>query len=271
VEELHKQASNANIAFEILCFDDASTLYKEENRKIDFLDNCRYVELPENIGRAKIRNLLADKAQYENLLFLDCDVEIYSSKFIKNYLGNIDKADFISGKHIYSTSPPEDKLYYFHWYYGTRRESKSLNFMSCNFILKKKLWQQAKFNEKIITYGQEDTLFQIDLEKIGIELFFIDNPVVHIGLNSAENFVAKNNESIENMLLISKLLPENKLSRFRLLTTYNKVKRYRLHKIFVIAFPVVKKLLLRNFFSRKPNLFLFDIYKLMYISYVQNK
>ena len=39
VEELHKQCIECKIDFEIICIDDASTDYKPENNKMQFLSN----------------------------------------------------------------------------------------------------------------------------------------------------------------------------------------------------------------------------------------
>jgi len=269
VKGLHAQASNAGINFEIRCIDDASSLYKEENRQIGTLDHCSYTELPENIGRSKIRNLLASNAIYDHLLFLDCDVEVFSGDFIRNYLPYLNDFEIISGKRIYTKFPPTDKRYYLHWFYGTHRETKSSNFMSNNFVIKKSLLEKVKFNENITRYGHEDTLFQIQLEEIGIDIHFIDNPVVHIGLDAADAFIEKNNEGIKNLLYLSEqnIIPDTYLYRFRLLKKYKDVSRYKLNKVFALLFPVFRKMIIHNLKGNYPRLFFFDMYKLMYISY----
>ncbi len=266
VQKLHSQAVKESITFEILCFDDGSALYKEENRKINSIPHCKYVELETNIGRSKIRNLLAENASYDYLLFLDCDVEILSMEYIKTYLENLQDFNIISGKRIYTAMPPADTKYYFHWYYGTYREVKSDNFMSNNFIIKKSLWQRIRFNENIASYGHEDTLFQIQLEQEGILVHFIDNPVIHIGLDSNDFFIEKSNESIENLLNISK--KETLSDKVRLLKTYHTIRRWKFNHIFSFLFPLIRKFFIKNFTGKRPNLLAFDIYKLMYISHV---
>ena len=62
VRDLQAQASilssTNDLEYEILVADDGSTDKNaiEKNRKINELNNCRYIERKENIGRAAIRN-----------------------------------------------------------------------------------------------------------------------------------------------------------------------------------------------------------------------
>ena len=52
--------------YEVLVADDASTQseVKAANRNIRQWDGCQLVELESNIGRARIRNFLAQQAKY---------------------------------------------------------------------------------------------------------------------------------------------------------------------------------------------------------------
>ena len=45
VKELNLQANNAGVDFEILLLDDASTIFKEENRELADIENVKLVEL----------------------------------------------------------------------------------------------------------------------------------------------------------------------------------------------------------------------------------
>mgnify|MGYP000232582310 CR=1 FL=1 len=76
---LHPNQLDVNdqiLFFEILVLDDASTdkQCSSENKKINALDHCSYLENEKNIGRTATRNILAKKAKYDWLLFLDADV-----------------------------------------------------------------------------------------------------------------------------------------------------------------------------------------------------
>lgn len=95
VEKLHNQAVELNIMFEIICLDDASNLFTNENQQINQFQNCSFVILEKNIGRSAIRNLLAEKAVYENLLFLDADTFPVNENFISKYISQIDDSEKI--------------------------------------------------------------------------------------------------------------------------------------------------------------------------------
>ncbi|WP_460502244.1 glycosyltransferase family 2 protein, partial [Hymenobacter agri] len=67
---------------EILLFDDGSTENtRQRNRPLAALPGVRYHELPQNIGRAAIRNQLATSAQHEWLLLLDNDSRLPNAQF----------------------------------------------------------------------------------------------------------------------------------------------------------------------------------------------
>ena len=88
VETLHRQSLACQIAFEVICYDDCSAeKYKNTNREMQQLEGVRYRELPENLGRAKIRNDLGQTARFPYILFMDCDSKVVREDFIEKYLG----------------------------------------------------------------------------------------------------------------------------------------------------------------------------------------
>ena len=87
VNELHEQCLESNIIFEILVYDDGSNgPINAINHTINNLQNCIFKELPNNIGRSAIRNLLAENAQYDILLFVDAGTFPKGKNFIGNYI-----------------------------------------------------------------------------------------------------------------------------------------------------------------------------------------
>ena len=95
VNELQKQAKETGIEFEILVLDDGSQKLETENNKINELDFCSFEILKENIGRSAIRNLLAKKASFDNLLYLDSDTIPVANDFISNYLIHLNEEEKI--------------------------------------------------------------------------------------------------------------------------------------------------------------------------------
>lgn len=274
VEEIHRQSIRLKIDFEIILVDDFSTIRFESNLQLAMLDYISYEELVENYGRAKIRNFLAEKAKFENIIFLDCDSGVVSSDFIENYILSITN-NIVYGGTVYANIQPEQE-YYFHWYYGKTREAKSASmrrknpnkgFHTNNFMIKKDLFLKIKFNEEIKGYGHEDTLFGYELSKQSIEIKHIDNPVVHLGLEKTDIFIQKTKNGLENLLLLTRLfLDEKKLFEdIKVLRYFFISKKFYFCSVIKILYILFNSLIMSNLKGKKPKLFLFDFYKLGFL------
>jgi len=88
VKDIWKQGKLLKINFEIICIEDGSS-EMFLNHNIKNLQYVNYIVNQENIGRSKIRNLLAKKAKFNWLLFIDCDSKINNNKFLSNYIDKI--------------------------------------------------------------------------------------------------------------------------------------------------------------------------------------
>ncbi|MCB0477133.1 MAG: glycosyltransferase family 2 protein [Crocinitomicaceae bacterium] len=246
VEELYSQCSLAHDLkdFEILLFDDGSSdKFKNEDLAND---KILYKEFSENQGRSRIRNLLAEAAHFEALLYLDCDSRIDKQDFIKAYVQNFQEGSVVYGGRTYDQNPPE-AAYFLRWKYGVEREiipadiriqNPYQSFMTNNFLIDRKVFLEIKLDENLVGYGHEDTLLGMELKKREIPIIHIDNPAVHIGLETKEEFLSKTKEGIKNLLVLQK---EGKLS-------CKEVKLLRYHKIFS-KFPI--KGLFKAYYKRK--------------------
>ena len=195
VSDLLHQCQNENIEFEILCIDDCSSLdFKQKNIGLKKLQNINYTELKNNIGRAKIRELLAKNAQYSNLLFLDCDVEIPDNSFIANYLKNKDYNVVIGGI-AYHEKPPSNKEFTLRWLYGSQREqlsvekrksAKFIHFLASNLWINRDIFLAIPIQINLHGYGHEDTWIGLQLFERNIKIEQIENPVFHVGLDTSE-------------------------------------------------------------------------------------
>jgi glycosyltransferase involved in cell wall biosynthesis len=278
VEELIQQAQKIDGGYEIVCIDDKSDpSYQQLNQEIQGLDQVRYEELSENIGRSAIRNLLAEKAKYEFLLFMDCDTMPEKNDFLAAYYWNLEKGKLLYGGRSYSLRPPEEKEYFFHWFYGSNREVKAAkdrklspyqSFMTNNFVIPKSILLNIRFDERLKQYGHEDTLFGLELKARKIPILHLDNPMRHIGLDEAESFLRKSEQAIENLLLLKKsydLRAEIKLLRY-----FEKTKKWGLHPLIRLWFKLNKKRLRLNLLGTRPKLRAFDLYKLGYMVSIKN-
>lgn len=275
VENLHSQCENADLIYEILVLDDASTdkNTSEENSKINELTNSNFEILQKNIGRSKIRNLLAEKAKYDWLLFLDADTFPSSSEFIINYIKSINSENAI----VYGgINYPENtsEAFSLRHTYGIERESLSLrerlknpyrSFITMGFAIKKEVFQSIKFNENLRGYGYEDSVFAYELQKKKIPLLHIDNSVIHLNLESTDDFIKKSELALQNLLDFYKTGAIDG-ETVKILSIYLKLKNLGLLFSVRWFFSLSKNIILRNIRSSKPSLFLFDLYRLGYLS-----
>jgi glycosyltransferase involved in cell wall biosynthesis len=216
VHTLHQQASKLSQAWEIRLLDDASpTQWQVKNRRLAQLSGVHYQELPENVGRAKIRNLLCQQARYEYLLFLDSDSGVDHPHFLANYLAQLTPNRVLCGGRSYLPQPPKAP-FYLHWWYGTQREVRPASirrqhpyagFMTNNFVVSKEVMLSIPFDETVTTYGHEDTLFGFQLQAAGIDIQHLDNPVLHIGLDEAANWLNKQRIAIQNLYRLHRQNP----------------------------------------------------------------
>jgi glycosyltransferase involved in cell wall biosynthesis len=255
VNSLHWQCTKCKIVFEIICIDDASLAsYKEANKFIQTYKEIKYSELSQNVGRAVIRNLLAEQANYAYLLLLDCDVAVSNSGFIQKYLASIHSSFPVTvGGRIYEQNSFNKKTG-LHFNYGNKREvipteTRMLNpyssFVTGNFLIQKKIFDIIKFSSSLTEYGHEDTLFGLELERLNIPILHINNPVVHIGLETNETFIQKQLTAVKNLSAL--IIQGQDLSSISLYRFYLHLKKYRILGLFVFCFgliqPLVKKML----------------------------
>lgn len=254
--------------FEIIVIDDASydVQCKTSNRTLTSLKNVKYVELDKNIGRAAIRNVLAQMAKYENLLFLDGDSGISSTDFIKNYALWVSKNEVINGGRIYQDIASIKDDHQLHYRYGTkfeslrayqRRKEPYLNFHSNNFLIKKDLFNRIKFDETINAYGYEDILFGLKLKESKVEILHIDNPVVHLGLETNDIFLEKTRLSLLNLYQLYKA---GKIDSTRLINFGEKCKSWS--KMIIGLESIIGPLIESNLRSKRANVYLFQFWKI---------
>ena len=280
IEDLLSQGNKLAVPFELILIDDCSEERFKNINKFS-CEKASYIELDKNIGRSKIRNLFLEYAQFENLLFLDCDSIICKSDFLEIYVQQILKGTYnvICGGRIYPEKcPARNKS--LSWKYGSLIESKNEversnshnnSFMSNNFMIKKVVFLKVKFDESIVTYGHEDTLFGIELDLRNVKVYHIYNPILNGDIELNHVFLLKTEESIINLNIIYKKHNyDNSFAKNVLLINfYLKLKSKKLIHIVDFFFYLCKypiKFLLKQGLI---NLKLFNFYKLGFFSSIQ--
>lgn len=272
VHELHQQSTNLNILFEILVFDDASGPESLQwNQSLDQLPNTTFKQLPHNLGRSKIRNLLAASANYEYLLFIDGDSSICSPSYIESYINHTTSNCVLVGQTSYSNAVPKDRNQLLRWTFGKSREMTSATqrqqnpyhaFKTHHVLIPKTVFNQIPFDESITGYGHEDSLYGIQLKKQGIPILHLDIPLNHDGLESAALFIKKTEDSIRNLCQInsSEIVLETKLW-----TTFMRAKKLGIDYVLNLFSKPILRFCRQNLQSSRPKLFVLDLYKLTFL------
>lgn len=280
VNELGNQLTEMGIPYEILLCDDCSeTSFRLLNETLTTKEHVVYFQNEQNAGRAKVRNFLAQSAQYPYLLFIDCDATVFRSDYIKNYVETIKNHDnekqfVINGGIAYRKEEPDQERY-LRWFYGKQREEisaekRGLNpyhlFTPFNVVLTKSIFSILQFDESLTTYGNEDTLLGCELKQHHVPYYHIDNPLYHDGLDKNEDFLSKIRTSIDNLsILAASAQHQDIIEESRLLKTYTKCKKWALQPILASIFRHFQPIMQKKLCS-KPTIFLLDIYKLTYLA-----
>jgi glycosyltransferase involved in cell wall biosynthesis len=262
----------ADAQIHIVLIDDASD---ENFRALNHIKHpaVQFIALPQNIGRAKIRNAFLNYTQADYLLFIDGDSAIEHSDFVAKYWAFLQKfePEVLVGASVYQNKKPSPN-YLLRWRYSTQRESLSfeqrsknpaLGFKTNNFIIKRDLLLQQPFEEQLTTYGHEDTLFGIQLLQAKIRVQHIDNPVWNLHLDDNQTFLFKTDQALQNLLWLQaqhpsqELLEVNKLLAKYLEWSSKTTTSWLLNLLAVFTRPMKGWLL-----SGKAPLLIFDLYRL---------
>lgn len=275
VKTVKQQCDKLNINYEIIVCDDASSDLTtiDANNIINHWQNCHYSVLRKNIGRSAIRNLLAEKATYNWLLFLDADTIPVSENFVRNYLQFLNnETKIVYGGIRYQQKQP-DYRQLLRWIYGNGREALTvekrntaphLSLLTLNFCIRKEIFDSVRFNENIPNLRHEDTLFSFDLSKSNIKVQHIDNNICHLGIESSALFLKKSEEAVVGL----KFLIDNKLidtSYINIAKTYRFLKKTGLRYPAFLFYKTTASVFRKNLLGKNPSLLIFDLYRLGYM------
>lgn len=273
VERLIRQSGKLDVPCEIILIDDCSeAAFRDHNIKLSEY-GVRYIQLKENIGRAAIRNRFLEYAQFDHMLFLDCDSLIITAEFLSKYIKSIQEfpdAVHCGGPAYFREAPERNRR--LRWKYGLTRECRpaavrslqpAKSFMTGNFAIPRKTFEIIRFDERLREYGHEDTLFGLELKRLGIQVEHLDNPVINGYLEENAGYLANTEKGIENLVFLIRNSPWSGelVKEIRLLQVYGKMNRLRFAVgwAFSLVAPLIRYLLKKGV----ANLFLFDLYKLV--------
>lgn len=272
-EILEQQALKSQIRFEIICMDDGSfSEHNRQNQQINTLTNSKFIENRKNVGSKANRQRLAENAQYEWLLFVDADSKPKSQDYLLKYIENTEQDyDAVFGGFAY-----DEKLLDINktlrYTFGKHREEVEAFvrnkkpykvIISANFLIKKSTFINITKQETKNIYGL-DYLFSSQLKNHGTKLIHTDNEVYHLGLDDNATFLTKTRSAVEALhyLVESKRIKTHNIS---LLKAYKRIKFLGLKRLMQWVFQKSESKIEKNLTGRKPNLILFDLYRLGYL------
>lgn len=268
VRDLHMQLSDSGLPFEIVVVEDGSTECLENNRRMTELAHVRYEERKENVGPFKLRRLLPSLAQYPYLLCMDSDARVVREDYIRKYLDFAlrgEKVVVTGGLEMEKSLP--SPCYSLRFAYGHQRESRlgrRRGFSTFNYMVPAEVLAKVSFEDgEMLPYGHEDTVMGVQFKRLGVPIVYIDNPLVHLGLDTNARMLEKSVLANVNLLRLynSGRYPEL-VQESRLLACYIKVSRLKMAPLLRFAFKLSEKALLKNLNGPHPNMKLFDFYRL---------
>jgi len=263
--------------FEIIVCDDSSN---QRNICLENEDYCQregvtYLKNYENIGRTETRAYLASQAQFKYLLFIDADMRIDDLDFCKKISRCLSHQIIFGG--IDYAHKPQQESQLLRWYYGKCRESRNLvqrqkqvyqSIVSGCFVIEKSCFLRISQSLQGNQYGM-DTLFSYLIEQEGISVRHIDNPAVHMGLESCSVFLRKTRQGIDTLIDLScnKRIPKDyrKLQKVFLL-----LQKLRLEKLFSYLFSKGQYWMESRIRKFPSQLIWFDLYRIAYFCYKSN-
>lgn len=258
--------------YEVIVIDDASTdkTSLNANSPLAEMENCRYLCLTANVGRSRIRNILAEKARFSQLIYLDCDVKLVNDKFVRSYCTNSVSADVVSGGVTLLPDPAMAKTNLRYRYEHMclpkftveRRIARPHDgFRTSNFRVSRELLLRIPFDERLLHYGYEDVLWGKSLLEAGIKIDHIDNPVAIDDFEPNLEFIAKTEEGVRTLSNFT----DDVRGYSSIITVSDNLHRLGLRGLARIAFSVFKPVIKRAITTNcKPSVVFFQIYRVGY-------
>ncbi|MCD8297901.1 MAG: glycosyltransferase [Prevotella sp.] len=261
-------ANDNGFLYEIIVGDDGSTDSDvlKKNNEINSIPNCRYIIRGFNSGRAAIRNFLAKTAKYEWLLFIDCDMEVRNPEYLANYV-KMNIGTVVYGGYVINGDGKllKNNLRYIYEkkYDGNSSAAKRArhpynDFHTSNFIVRHEIMTAHPLDERFRKYGYEDVIWGKALHENGIAISHVDNPLSFEKFESNADFLAKTEEGLNTLHKFY-----NELKGYSdLIDITEKLEKLHLSQTVILIYNVTKKMIKNNLRGNKPNVFLFNIYKL---------
>lgn len=261
-----KTLEGNGLAWEIVVADDGSPrAFFEVNSSVAEMEGCRLLRRKENCGRSSTRNLLAREARYELLLYQDAGT-LPGEGLVERFLKNAGNADVVCGSFTVSEAAAlNGNLRCRYELRGQRRLTAARRnehpyrcFHVNNFMVRRKVMLDNPFDETMSGYGYEDVLLGKELEKSGVKVLHIDNPVAYPSFEDNAAFLDKTASAIDTLYIYRDVLQ----GYSGMLDVVQKLLRHRLLWLPCRMMRRFSRRIELNLKSHNPSLLLFDLYRI---------
>lgn len=196
------------LEWELIVGDDGSTNQQkiDTNRQIDTWPHCRYWLAGVNRGRSAIRNALVREAHGQWLLMIDADLKVMEKDYIRQYVSfmsdhpqpcvccggyRVGEGSASNLRYLY------EKASEYCQYAEFRQKAPYHSFKLSNTLVFRDILLCHRLDERIRHYGYEDVMLGKNLEKEGLPIVHIDNPVLFDRFESNASYIKKIEDSVQ--------------------------------------------------------------------------
>lgn len=273
------QCDALSLSYELIVADDGSTdkAARLANQAINTWPHARFITRSPNAGRTATCNFLAHEARGTWALICDSDMQVVRADFIAKYLAAMAQADVVLGglQHVETQPSPKVSLRYRYEAWVTKRwplakrQAYPLHGMTtANILLRRTLLLRYGFDTRCQHYGYEDALLGRALALGGHRAIYIDNPLLHLGLEPNTIYLAKVETSLRTLhdLNDSAIHTYFPISRLAL-----HLQRWHLLSIVAAIFHLLQGVWRKHLLGSKPFIPLLQAYKVAYYCHWQTK
>ena len=208
VEELVERIYAEGVNAEVIVGDDGSTEPMNWLEELEGREGVRVLRFNENVGRARHLNRMAEQAEGEWMLIIDCDAHLESDFSLTAYIQAGLRAPVVcGGLRTPAVNPcPGATLRYKYECAADRKRSAAernrhpyLQLSTFSLLIRHDVFMAIRFDENCLEYGYEDALFGVELQKRGIPILHIDNPLVHMGIEPNDVFLRKSETALRTL------------------------------------------------------------------------